>query len=281
VGDDRAGRRRGFGRLKPAPAVLAAFGVSGPQTQLPGGQGSSWLVGGAVLQPLDMAAEELAWQAQVLPSLPGDGFRVPRPLRARDGSLVVDGWCAWEAVAGRHEVGRWPEVIAVGERFHAALAGVDRPDFIARRTHPWSVGDRVAWGELPAADFGDVKHLPRLVAALRPVRAPQQLVHGDLTGNVLFDDPRPPAVIDFSPFWRPTGYASAIVVADALVWEGADESILEAVADIDQFEQYLLRALIFRTVTDRLFRLDEPPRPDEADEFLPAVELACRLAEPD
>jgi hypothetical protein len=34
---------------------------------------------------------------------------------------------------------------------------------------------------------------------LRPIGLPSQLVHGDITGNVLFAQGRPPAVIDFSP----------------------------------------------------------------------------------
>jgi hypothetical protein len=114
--------------------------------------------------------------------------------------------------------------------------------------------------------------------ALKPVAARSQLIHGDLTGNVLFDDRLPPAVIDLAPYWRSTAFASAIVVADALVWEGADEGILDAVTHIADFDQYLLRALIYRAVTDRLFRIDEPVRPDDADPSLPAVELACRLA---
>jgi len=88
----------------------------------------------------------------------------------------------------------------------------------------------------------------------------------------------PPAVIDFSPYWRPPAFASAIVVADALVWEGADERILDAVSYVADFDQYLLRALIYRAVTDRLFRGDEPIRPDDANPYLSAVELACRIA---
>jgi len=120
--------------------------------------------------------------------------------------------------------------------------------------------------------------LVRLVSALQPVEAPSQLIHGDLTGNVLFDDQLPPAVIDFSPYWRPTAFASAIVVADALVWEAADESILDGVAYIEDFAQYLLRAVIYRAVTDCLFRSLELRRPDDADPYLPVVELACRLA---
>ena len=104
------------------------------------------------------------------------------------------------------------------------------------------------------------------------------MIHGDLTANVLSDDRLPPAVIDLARYWRSTAFASAIVVADALVWEGAEEGILDAVSHIADFDQYLLPALIYRAVTDRLFRTDEPVRPDDADPYLPAVEFACRLA---
>jgi uncharacterized protein (TIGR02569 family) len=261
----------------PTSAVLAAFGVSGTPIQLEGGRGTSWRVDDVVFKPLDRREESLAWQAEVFASLSCEGFRVSRPLRAQGGSLVVDGWSAGEALKGRHAERRWPEIIAVGERFHAALVGVPRPGFIERYTDPWAIGDRVAWGELPAGDFADVKHLTRLASVLRPLAASSQLIHGDLTGNVLFHDRLPPAIIDLAPYWRPPAYASAIVVGDALVWEGADESILDAVAHIEDFPQYLLRALIYRTVTDRLFRLDEPIRHDGADPYLPAVDLACRI----
>lgn len=247
---------------------------------LEGGQGLAWRVGDAVLKPLplDMDEESLSWQAEVLDATTCEGFRLARPLRAKDGSLGVDGWCASEAVEGMHEERRWAEIIAVGERFHAALAGVSRPAFFARRTDPWALADRVAWGELSGAEFTQTKHLSRLASALKPISAPSQVVHGDLGGNVLFHARLPPAVIDFSPYWRPPAFASAVVIADALVWEQADESLLDAVADIQDFDQYLVRALIYRAVTDRLFRLDEPIRPDDADPYLPAVDLACRLA---
>ena len=267
MGDDRP--RRG---LKPPPSVLAAFGAAGVPEPLAGGQGSSWRVGDLVLKPLDASAEELAWLEHVLGAIRCDGFRVAPPVRGAGGALTVDGWTAWRAVEGRHEERRWPAIIAVGERFHAAVAGFERPVLIDRRTNPWAIGDRVAWGELPLEAFAGVKHVQCLADALRPVEAPSQPVHTDLTGNVLFDERLPPAVIDFSVQWRPTGYASAIVVADALVWEGADESLLDAVAHIEEFEQHLLRALIFRAVVSHLFRTDE------GDPYLPAVELACRLA---
>jgi uncharacterized protein (TIGR02569 family) len=246
---------------------------------LEGGEGSSWLVGDLVLKPLDQSQEMLTWQAELLGSIRCDGFRVARPRRALDGALVVDGWSAWERLAGQHEERRWPEIITVGERFHAALADVPWPDFISRRSDLWAIGDRVAWGEFPIDQFIHVKHLPRLAAALRPIDARSQLIHGDLTGNVLFAEELPPAIIDLAPYWRPTAFASAIVVADALVWEGANEQLLENVAHIERFDQFLLRALIYRAVTDWLFRKHEPIRPDDADPYLPAVELAFGLAE--
>jgi uncharacterized protein (TIGR02569 family) len=257
--------------------VVSAFGAAGDPVPLEGGQGSSWLVDDLVLKPLDLGEPELAWQAEVLEAIRDDSLRIAQPRRSRGGSLVVDGWCAWTRLAGRHESRRWREIIAAGERFHAALATVPRPDFLDERSDPWAVGDRVAWGELPAEEFGNVKHLPRLAAALHPVEASSQLIHGDLTGNVLFDEGLPPAIIDFSPYWRPMAFASAIVVADALVWEGADERILEDVEHIAEFGQFLLRALIYRAVTDRVFRKHEPIRPDETDPYRPAVELACGL----
>ena len=89
----------------------------------------------------------------------------------------------------------------------------------------------------------------------------------------------PPAIIDFSPYWRPTAYASAIVVADAFVWEGAGSQILEAVSHINDFGQYLIRALIFRVMTDWLLAKDEPAEAGPHDDhWAPAVDFACQIA---
>lgn len=266
---------------EPPARVLAAFGGSGEHVPLPGGQGGSWGCGDLVLKPLDwsMSLEELEWQGDVLDAVREDGFRVSRLRRALDGSALVDGWCAWELVEGEHREQAWAETIEVGERFHAALASFPRPALLDRRSDHWAVGDRVAWGELEPAKLGDVKHLSRLISAVRPVdTTSSQLVHGDLTGNTLFAEGRPPAVIDFSPYWRPPAFAAAVVVGEALIWEGADENLLEAVAHVADFPQYLIRALIYRAVVDALFRVGEPHRPDDDDPFLSPVELATGLA---
>lgn len=150
--------------VQPTRRVLQAFGASEPPIPLGGGQGTSWRSGAIVLKPLELLESEVVWQADLFDSLAADGFRVARAVRAADGAVVVDGWTAWEAVEGTHEERRWTEVIAVGERFHAALAGTPRPSFLDERTDRWAIGDRVAWGELPADEFSATKHLPRLVS---------------------------------------------------------------------------------------------------------------------
>jgi uncharacterized protein (TIGR02569 family) len=280
--------------------VLAAFGVGGcPAIPVAGGQGTSWRSGDLVFKPTGagagtetspgagtwkgagagVGADELAWLAEVSPGITGDGFRLAQPIAARDGSLSFGGWCASRYEAGQPEPRRWAEIIAVGARFHAALRTTPRPAFLDRRSNPWAISDRVAWGEQPAGAYPGVSCLPELIAALRPLSVPGQLIHGDLSGNVLFHDQLPPAIIDFTPYWRPAGYAAAVVVADALVCEGADASLLDAVSDVEHFGQYLVRALIFRRLTDWIRGSDQSAGISEAGvRWSFAAEIACNLA---
>jgi uncharacterized protein (TIGR02569 family) len=239
----------------PSEAVLQAFGAHGPRVPLSGGDGHAFRAGGVVLKPCS-DPEEWAWLAHQLPTVEQDGFRLALPVRAVDGRWVVEGWCAQDAVAGEH-VERWLDVLAVGGRFHAAITHLPRPDFIDARTHPWAIGDRVAWGELdpPLAD----PHLARLLAAREPIDVRSQVVHGELTENVLFAEDAEPAVIDVTPYWRPAGYAAAIVVADAVHRRNAaPHDLLAACTAIDSFDQLFVRAVIFRLVTTLIFGRDDP-----------------------
>jgi uncharacterized protein (TIGR02569 family) len=145
---------------------------------------------------------------------------------------------------------------------------------------PWSIGDRVAWGESSIDPYRDLPHVAALAEALRPIDAPSQLVHGDLGGNILFADGLPPAIIDLSLYWRPTAFASAIVVADALVWEGADASLLRAVDHLDTFGQYLARALLYRLATAHEGGFESDGAAFEA-RYAPAVHIALDLVRRD
>ncbi|MET7717305.1 TIGR02569 family protein [Streptomyces sp. NPDC005407] len=228
----------------PSSSVLAAFGAAGTPVPLPGGQGSAWRAGALVLKPAAMEPET-AWRAGVLHHLPeAPGFRVARPVPATDGSWAAHGWEAWRLVGGSTDPHRADEVIRAGEAFHTALAHLPRPRFLHVRDTPWSRADRLAWQETEQAP--DFPLLKPLLAERGTVDAPAQVVHGDLLGNVLFEPGRPPAIIDWPPYWRPAAYASAVVAVDALCWYEADPALLERWSHLPDWRQLLIRALIFR-----------------------------------
>jgi uncharacterized protein (TIGR02569 family) len=187
--------------------------------------------------------DESVWVAETLAVLRPDGFRVARPVRAADGRWVFEGWTASERVAGSPGPSRRLEVLAAGRVFHRALAHLARPAMLEGRTHLWARADRLAWGE-EAPTVGSAL-VDALMCRLQPVRQPAQVVHGDLGANVLFASGLPPAVIDFSPYFRPPGWALAVVVVDAIVWGRAGFHLVDAL-EPDEREQLLARATLFR-----------------------------------
>jgi uncharacterized protein (TIGR02569 family) len=216
---------------------------------MPGGQGTSWRSGPLVLKPAG-DEDEARWLAETLSSVAQDGFRLAQPVSAADGRWVVDGWTAARWVAGHPgPVGHWPELLRAGRAFHAAVRHVPRPALLDRRSHWWARADRSTWGEAaPPAVPGMRQLRSRLVHFTRPVTDPPQLVHGDLSGNVLFHPGSPPAVIDVSPYWRPQAYAEAIVVADGVLWWGAGTELVTAAGPAGH-RSWLARGLLFRLDT--------------------------------
>ena len=274
--------------MRPDPGVLAAFGARADPVPLPGGEGTAWRAGEVVLKPAG-DPRVARWTAELYRDLGllagrAPGFRVPRPLRAaardgaaRDGAArdeaagdwVAGGWVAWQWLPGQPASWAgvspfWPRLIAASRAFHAALAGRPAPPWLGRDGSPWTAGDQVAWGErdpgsvLAAAPGPLAGQLRGLLAALRPVRLPSQLIHGDLGGNVLFSPASPPAVIDFSPYWRPAGLALAVAAVDALTWGGADPAILGELDGEPEIGQLLARAHVGRLVTEVVSRRGDP-----------------------
>jgi len=276
--------------MRPGPEVLASFGASADLVSLPGGRGTAWRAGEVVLKPAD-DPRVARWTADLYRDLnPQDpldplaarrdpGFRVPRPLRAvAEGGATGDwvaqdplagAWVAWQWLPGEPASWSgvspfWPSLIAASRAFHAALAGRPAPPWLGRDGSQWTVGDQVAWGErdpgsvLAAAPGPLAAQLRSLLAALRPVSLPAQLIHGDLGGNVLFAAGEPPAVIDFSPYWRPAGLALAVAAVDTLTWSGADPAILDQLADQPDLDQLLARAHVGRLVTEIVSRRGDP-----------------------
>jgi uncharacterized protein (TIGR02569 family) len=257
-------------------SVVDAWDLDGAVEPLDGGQGTSVRVGDVVLKPQSDEAL-VAWHAHLCDRISATEFRLPAPLPSRDGRLVVDGWSATTWVEG-HPVSDkdttaspWLTVLATSRALHAALAEEDRPSLLDARTDRWMRADVVAWNELDPGDVG-----PRSRELLREMRdlvldegLISQVVHGDLSGNVLLAEGWPPAVIDISPYWRPAAYADAVVVVDALLWWRTDPVLIDvgrpAVVSSVQWRSLLARALVFR-----LLAFDEPRRDaDEVEDQLP------------
>lgn len=271
----------------PPEEVLRAFGATEPPARIVGGQGQNYRSGQIVLKPAQ-DDEETAWTAEFYLAVNDPGFRLPKPLRSDRGSFVYGGWQAWEYIEGQHQhkEGRWQEIIEICVRFHQAVAAIPQPPWFARREqNPWVVADKVAWGEAEITGHFRMAHHPRIAPAveklrrcLRPVTARSQLIHGDFGGNVLFADGLPPAVIDLSPYWRPVAFAVGVVIADAIVWEGADVSLIAAGDRFDNFQQHLLRAELRRVIElETLHQLYGWEMLDEIEAHLPLIEVLSKL----
>lgn len=234
----------------PPRAVRAAFGAVGEPVRLAGGKGGTWRVGDVVLKPSEGDAE-VRWRSEVLAALPeSPHFRVARPVRAADGDWLAGGWEAARVVAGETDHSRLDDVIRTGDAFHEAVAGVPRPGLLDTRDNAWEYGNRLAFGDyLAPALRRPSALLDQLLSYRRPVSLPQQIVHGDLLGNVLFADGLPPAVIDWPVYWRPVPWASAVAAVDAMVWHGAGRGVIERWARLPEWGQMLVRAAIYRLGT--------------------------------
>jgi len=260
----------------PPDRVIRAFGRSGVPQPLGGGSGTAWRVGSIVLKRADMSASEIDWQAHVLATTRPHGVRLVLPLRSAEGMFVVEGWIATPYVDAVHEPRRWLDILAVGRRLAAGLAGVPRPAFLDVRRTPWDVADRVAWGEEAIEGTGRYPHIDALARLRQPIDSSGQVIHGDLTGNVLFAAGLAPAIIDFVAYWRPAAYMGAIVIADALVWESAPDDVVANLDGGPDAPQFLVRALLFRAIADVL----RQPGPDPAaavGPFAHAVDIARSL----
>jgi uncharacterized protein (TIGR02569 family) len=255
--------------------VLAAFGVTARPRRLTGGKGGAWRAGDVVLKPAEGEAET-RWRSEVLAALPPDPrFRVARPVRAAGGDWLAGGWAAAEAVTGHARPHRVDDVIRAGEAFHEVIAGLPRPSFLDDRRDAWTYGDRLAWHEpVPPGSTAPSVHLPPLIDARRPVAAPEQLVHGDLIGNVLFAPGAPPAIIDWPAYWRPPAWAAAVVVVDALCWHGAPARVIDRWAHLPAWDQMLIRALIYRIATWPAAGWAAPPE----DAYRPVVDMVLDYA---
>jgi uncharacterized protein (TIGR02569 family) len=259
--------------MLPSKHVITSFRARGTPQRLAGGQGTSYLVGNTVLKRAENETE-VRWIAETLSRIEEKRFRAPRYLTSTTGTFIVDGWIAYEFLQGRHMKGRWKEKRRVLEDFHNALAAVSMPSFFHERCDHYSLADKMAWGELEIKCHKRLQPAVKLLTSrIKQIDLPNQIIQGD-PGNILFSPCAPPAIIDFSPYWRPVEFSLAVLIVDALVWEGASESIFQVFRDVVHLDQLLLRAELRRVLElDGLSRKFGPERLEEVDAHAPTIEL--------
>lgn len=233
----------------PSKQVLNAFSVDEKPIQLFGGQHTSYRAGNLVLKPVENP-EETNCLADLTSKILEKGFRIARPVKSKDDKWVFEGWKANKFVKGREAKKRWNEKLSVCRKFHEALIGFPKPTFLEKMDNPWAIADKMVWGGLPMK-YGDKlkPSMHRLVKLIKPINPTNQIIHGDMTGNILFYPLTPPAVIDLSLYWHPAKYAEAIIVVDSIVWYNAPDSLMDKLGNTDQINQLLVRAIMWRIKT--------------------------------
>lgn len=244
---DLARRRQG-----PTAAAVAAFGVDVRELRrLPGGAGYNWTDGRLVLKPVGNVPEH-DWVCDVYAGWTSSAVRVPEPAapsHTHSDSWSVEGWGAHVFVPGRDlDLDRELSLVKeASDAFHEGLRDLPEPEFMATRNDPWAYGDRLAWEAVePPPDAETMELVEPLLAALRPVTAAAQPIHGDILPNVLAADGLPLAIIDWPPYFRPAGMANAIAVTDAMTFRGAPAHLVDAWESGEEWPQLLVRALLYR-----------------------------------
>ncbi len=242
----------------PSKEILEAFGISETPIKLQGGQGTSFKAGGVVLKPIENE-EETNCLAELTSKIIEKGFRIARPIKAMNGEWVYKGWKANKFVKGREVKKRWEQKLSVSRKFHNSLIGIPKPAFLDKIDNPWAIADKMVWGGLPMKYGEKLKPLMlRLERLIKPINPINQIIHGDMTGNILFYPFVSPAIIDLSLYWHPAKYAEAIIVVDSIVWYSAPDSLINKLDDtsdnntsnnVFEINQLLIRATMWRIKT--------------------------------
>lgn len=250
---------------EPDANTLVAFEIQDALQSIVGGRGSCLRAGEVILKPSDND-QESQWTAQLVNQMPtSPDYRLARPITANiePESFVYNGWTASQFLAGEAgPKGRFSALFKASRAFHMDIASLDvqKPDFLRQRTNRWHEADLVVWSEKPLDAVSNINneiliHFERVLSQLEelkqplPESLPSQVIHGDLTGNVLFAEGLAPGIIDITPYWRPARYADAIVVADCLIWHGEGQELIEMFSIDVTDVQLLLRAVLWRCLT--------------------------------
>ncbi|HIW96203.1 MAG TPA: TIGR02569 family protein [Candidatus Corynebacterium gallistercoris] len=252
----------------PPAHILASFQVpSATPVKLESWWSDGWRCDRAVISHAEDPARA-AWIAGIMNKVRPAGVSVARPIFSSDGRFSVSGWRARSFLSG-HPAPRFDEMAAASLRLNEALRGEQRPAFL----YPPQVAGE--WGEVQifaAADQAafdddptrwvtpvlDPQSVPREDVAWALAKAaqlaelreeltePDQLVHADVAGTIIFDGAADPIITDFVPAWHPAGWSAAVLIVDTMAWGNAPDALLDRWAHIPDFLQLVLRAVLYR-----------------------------------
>ncbi len=232
----------------------------------------TWTDGRLFLKPVGCTPEH-AWVCEVYANWTATHVRVPEPVMPHgpgETGWSSDGWGAQLLIPGRDtEPSELDKIKEASDAFHECIRDLPRPDFMDDRDDPWAFGDRLAWeGIEPEGDEETLAVIGRLRRHLVPVSARPQVisqgglaavsrpdVDGDILGNVMLVDGHVPVVIDWPPYFRPAGMANAIAATDAVTFRGAPLSLLDEWSSGKDWNQLLVRALLYRLGPTGIFAI--------------------------
>lgn len=242
--------------------ILASFGVaSAHPVQLDDEWSGGWRCDRAVLSPADEPARA-TWIAKVMAKVRPAGVSVARPISSSDGRFSVSGWRARTFMSG-DRAPRFDEMAAAALRFNEALRGQPWPAVMDENPlqDPFAAADTAAFAEdpteivtavlgadsIPGPDQAEALAKAMSLVGLRhDIHAPDQVVHGDVSGCVIFDGAADPVFTDFVPAHHPAGWSVALMIVDCMAWGNAPDALLQRWAHVPDFDQLALRAAIYR-----------------------------------
>jgi hypothetical protein len=261
----------------PTLAIAFAFGSNEIPVLLKGGQGTTYRSGNIILKPSE-GTEIQKWTAEAYQGLPESSqVRFPRPIKSIRGTWVHESYIALSFLEGEHVKGYYDKKLYASIAFHKLLKAIPKPDFVGLGNNSWSVGDLVAWDKLEFnydQEFMDLYN--QIKPHLKQLNLPEQLVHGDLSGNFLVHPALPVAIIDYSHAWAPNGFAEGIMLADVIAWENASQKDLEVFRQIPNIDQFAWRGIL-RRITEQAehikhFDKDKSQALEEARAFQKAID---------
>lgn len=236
--------------------ILYAFNLDGEINILDGGQNQSVRVKDAVLKPVGENVQFSEWALSILNKINPHEYRLSKPIVSNKGTFIYKGWCCTRYEPGEHRNGNVKQKLAVSRLFHHDLADLHFNN-IPKADDPWSISQRIAWQKenLPQNISKEAfKILEELISKITlKENYKVQIIHSDLSGNVLFDKGLKPLIIDFSPTIAPVEYAEAILVCDCIAWQGSPISEIGLICHSKFNIEMILRAVIFRLSVAAIF----------------------------